>query len=164
MILDRHQISGYGINFIPTVKITQSRQYKKLSTPLKQQQYLQDYFFKRLSEAAEGNIRVAIYFWLSAIDEFEESIINVLLDIKFESQFLLQLPVDELLSLAAFIQHEYLNEAQHAEIFNQSYTDSCIFIENLYKKGLLSRNSDDFLIHPYLYRPVVRALKLRNII
>lgn len=164
MILDRHQISGYGINFIPTVKIAQSRQYKKLTTPLKQQQYLQDYFFRRLSEAAEGNIRVAIYFWLSAIDEFEESTINVLLDIKFESQFLHQLPVDEILSLAAFIQHEYLNEAQHAEIFNQSYTDSCIFIENLYKKGLLIRNSDDFLIHPYLYRPVVRALKLRNII
>jgi hypothetical protein len=164
MILDRHQISGYGINFDPPAKIAQSRQYKKLSTPLLKQQYLQDYFFKRLSEAAEGNIRVAIYFWLSSIDAFQESSINMTLDIKSESQFLYQLPTDEILSIAAFIQHEYLNEEQHALIFNQLFADSCILIERLYKKGLLIRDEDRFLIHPYLYRPIVRALKMKNII
>ena len=164
LILSRHQISGYGIDYIPTSKITYSRQYKKITNPLQQQQYLEDYFFKRLSDSAEGNIRVAIYFWLSAINEFKESDINISMDIKSESQFLHQLPTEEILSLAAFIQHEYLDEEKHAVIFNQTVTDSSIHIEKLYKKGLLLRNEDVFLVHPYLYRPVVRALKLRNII
>ena len=164
LILSRHQISGYGINYIPTDKITTSRQYKKITNPLKQQQYLEDNFFKHLSDSAEGNIRVAIYFWLSAINEFKETDIQISLDIKSESQFLHQLPTDEILSLAAFIQHEYLDEEKHAVIFNQTIIDSSIHIEKLYKKGLILRNNDVFLIHPYLYRPVVRALKLRNII
>ena len=164
MILTRHQISGYGINFDPPLKIEQSRQYKKLNTTLLKQQFLEEYFFDNLSEAAEGNIRVAIYFWLSAIDEFQESSIKLTLNIKSESRFIYQLPADEILTLAAFIQHEYLNEEEHALIFNQTFTDSSILIERLYKKGLLIRNEDHFLIHPYLYRPVVRALKMQNMI
>jgi hypothetical protein len=164
MILSRHQISGYGINYIPTEKIVQSRQYKKITNPSTQQHFLEDLFFKRLSESAEGNVRMALYFWLSAIDIFEESDINIALDIKSESQFLHQLPTDEILTLAAFIQHEYLDEQKHAMIFNQAYSDSRIHIEKLFKKGLLLKIEDFFMIHPYLYRPVVKALKMRNII
>ena len=164
MILSRHQISGYGIHYLPTDRIINTRQYKKITNPLRQQQFLEDYFFKRLSESAEGNIRVAIYFWLSAIVKFEESEIKISLDMKSESQFLHQLPTDEIISLAAFIQHEYLDEEKHALIFNQEISDSSIHIEKLYKKGLLLRNEEVFMIHPYLYRPVVRALKMRNII
>ncbi len=164
MILSRHQISGYGIQYLPNDRILNTRQYKKLTNPLRQQQFLADYFFRRLSESAEGNIRVAIYFWMSAIKNFEESDINVSLEIKSESQFIHQLPTDEILSLAAFIQHEYLDEGKHALIFNQEISDSSVHIEKLYKKGLLHRNEDVFMIHPYLYRPVVRALKMRNII
>jgi len=162
MILDRHQISGYSINFIPSARILRSRQYKKLISETEKYEYLQGLFFERLSDAAEGNVRVGIYLWLSAIESFTETAIDIPAETNFNLHLLSLLPPGYFFSLAGLIQHEYLTEAEHAEIFNQSVDDSGMMLEQLVKRGLIIKTEEKYSVHPFFYRAVVKSLKYRN--
>jgi len=164
MILDRHQISGYNINFTPSARILRSRQYKKLITETEKSDYLQGLFFERLSDAAEGNVRVAIYLWLSAIESFTETDIDIPAEINFNLHLLSQLQPIYLFSLAGFIQHENLTEAEHAGIFNQSADDSTMMLEQLVKRGLIIKTEEEYSVHPFFYRAIVKSLKNRNML
>ena len=164
MILDRHQISGYNINFIPSARILQSRQYKKLISETEKSEYLQGLFFERLSDAAEGNVRVGIYLWLSAIESFTETDIDIPAEPNFNLHLLNQLPPAYFFSLAGLIQHEYLTETEYAQIFNQSADDSGMMLEQLVKRGLIIKTEEKYSVHPFFYRAVVKSLKNRNML
>ena len=70
----------------------------------------------------------------------------------------------DLFSLAAFVEHEYLTEEQHALIFNQDLNESELIISRLYKRGYLEKFDKKYTVYPLLYRPVIKALKSKNIL
>jgi hypothetical protein len=164
VILKRHDVSGYRLLFQENEKILRNRQYKKLTSPEDQQKLLNKMFFDTLWLISGGNIKSALLFWLSAIIRFEEGTIEISSEIKMDHSLVLQLPADEIFSLAAIIEHEYISVEEHALVFNYSRNESKFLIERLYRKGYLAKVDNDYSVNPFLYRPVVQALKSRNIL
>lgn len=164
IILTRHQVSGYGLHFEAPEKIVNSRQFKKLKEEEDRQNYLRKNFFKELTEISGGNIKSAILFWLGALEDFSEDRVTISTRIDFDQDSILRLTADELFTLAALIQHEYLNEEQHSLVFNQELNSSRALLGRLFKKGFLEKFGDNYSVHPFLYRPVVRALISKHIL
>ncbi|MEJ2544447.1 MAG: ATP-binding protein [Calditrichaceae bacterium] len=160
----RHKASGYGLNFLSSAKFERNRTYRKLKSDTDKQEYLSEFFFKNLAENSNGNIKVAMQLWLSAIDHVEDE--NIYIDTVFnlDHRLILSLSTDENFTLAAFIQHEYLTIKEHAEIFHQSEETSDLIINRLYKKGILDINGNNYFISSFVYRPIIKNLRLKNIL
>jgi hypothetical protein len=63
--MDRHKATGYNLKFEPGQILKNSRSFRKLmDDEVKTQEYLKEYYFTRLSNIAEGNLSIAIIFWL----------------------------------------------------------------------------------------------------
>jgi hypothetical protein len=164
IILKRHRVSGYELEFEVTPDIAQTRKFKKLDTKAEQQSYLQDLFFKQLNELASGNVTVALLFWQKAINKVTKDRIVVMPEIQLDHSFLFQMPAEELFTLAALIQHENLDHQQHARIFRQSEQKSELLLERMRNSGILIKRQKGYVIHLFLFRPIVRALKAKNIL
>lgn len=164
MILARHQMSGFRLQYSVPAKISESRSYKKLSSEDERKAYLEQQFFEELAEEAGGNIKSTILHWLNAIESIDEEEITIAGQFDLDFSFLTQLPSIELYALAAFIQHEYLTTEQFSRIFNISIDDSELLLGRMSRKGYLESNGPDFYIPTMFYRPAVRALKLKNIL
>lgn len=162
VILKRHQVSGFGLNFEEPQKVLKSRQYKKLTREEDKKEFLMNNFFEELCDISGGNIKSSIFFWLSTLKEFDEEKINVAESIDLDHTILYTLSADEYFSFAALIQHEYLNYGQHALIFNQEVDTSRSMLGRLHKKGFLEKKNEVFSIHPLLFLPILRVLKAKN--
>ena len=160
----RHKASGYGLNFLTSTKFDRNRTYRKLKSDDEKQRFLSDYFFKNLAEDSNGNIKVVMQLWLSAIDKVEEEDIYIDTEFNLDHRIIFNLTNDENFTLAAFIQHEYLTIKEHAKIFHQSEETSKLMINRLYKKGILDLNGNNFVISTFIYRPIIKNLKLKNIL
>lgn len=163
IILKRHRMSGYNLIFEEPIELTRSKKFK-LATENEKQKIIDDYFFKKLAGLSAGNIRVAIFFWQSCIKKITKEKMIISPELNFDFSFITQLPSDILLTFAALIQHESLNEQQHALIFNQDKPDSALLLNRLLNKGYLRNSDSGFYVHPFLYRPIIKALYERNIL
>ena len=85
-------------------------------------------------------------------------------EIQLDHSFLFQMPAEELFTLAALIQHENLDHQQHARIFRQSEQKSELLLERMRNSGILIKRQKGYVIHLFLFRPIVRALKAKNIL
>ena len=160
----RHKASGYGLNFSTSTKFERNRSYRKLKSDNDRQVFLSDYYFKNLAEDSNGNIKIAMQLWLSSIDKVEDEDIYINTEFNFDHRIILNLTHDENFTLAAFIQHEYLSIKEHAKIFHQSEETSELMINRLYKKGILDLNGNYYVINTFVYRPIIKNLKLKNIL
>jgi hypothetical protein len=164
IILKRHRVSGFEIFYPELEGISQTRKYKKLDSPQKRQDYLQNLFFKDLNELSRGNITVAMLFWQRSIQEVLSDKLVVYPQIKIDFSFLYQLSYEELFTLAAFMQHEILNEEQHALIFHQNIKKSALIFNRLRNNGIILVHTNGYYIHPFLYRAIISTLKSKNIL
>ena len=163
-ILKRHRVSGYLLEFDVTPAIVKLRAYRKLQSDEDRKAFLRRRFFDQLAGLAAGNIRVVILFWLTAIREVTKEKMVLSPDIEFDHSFVYQLPPDELFTLAALIQHEMLNAERHARIFRQDIRDSLLILNRMERIGYLLKSEETYSIHPFMYRPVVKALQSKNIL
>ncbi len=164
IILKRHRVSGFDLEFSVPEEVAGNRKYKKLSTFEEKQAYLQNLFFEELNDVSSGNISVAMLFWLRAITGVSKEKLTVSPLINFDYSFLHLLPAEELFTLAALLQHEVLTTGHHALIFRQDIKKSYLLLNRMRNIGILNEGSTGFLIHPFLYRPVVRTLKSKYIL
>ncbi|UCF65042.1 MAG: ATP-binding protein [bacterium] len=164
IVLKRHRVSGFEIEFTIPEDLLNSRKFKKLGTDDKQQELLQNLFFKDLNDLSNGNITVAMLFWQRAIREVLSDRLVVYPLINIDFSFLYQLSYEELFTLAAFMQHEIINIKQHSQIFHQNETKSALMLNRLHNNGIILPHPNGYHIHPFLYRAIVRTLKSKNIL
>ena len=164
IILKRHRLSGYNLAFEVPNDLVKSRKFIALVSENDRQKTIQDYYFEKLSGLSAGNIRVALFFWLSSIKEISKDKMIISPELNFDFTFISMLPADILFTFAALIQHENLNEINHALVFNQDVFDSALVLNRLYNKGYLQKNDLGYFVHPFLYRPIVKVLNSRNIL
>jgi|GEM_PF-612056 len=164
IILKRHRASGYQLLFQPTAEIANSRRFNKLDSEQARQAFLQNQFFRQLTELAAGNITVGILLWLRSYKEVTQNKLIIPANIDFDPIFLYQLPPEELFTLVALLQHDILSAEHHALVFHQEIQQSLLLLNRMANKGFLVQKSNGYQIHPFLYRPVVRVLKSGNII
>lgn len=165
VILTRHRVSGYDLHFQPSKEMKSSRSFKKLEAdPSEQQKLVRTEFFKGLSKVAQGNISIAMLYWLRSIrntglDSIEIapfSEINVTLGDAFTN--------DDLFTLASLVQHDDLNVSELALTLNMSEHESLLILSKLSARAILLEKNHRFFLNPLLYRHIVNALKLKNII
>ncbi len=163
-ILKRHRISGYKCRYREPEKLMSNKKYRKLASEDERQAFLEDMLFGQIAELSRGNMRVAMLFWLSSIRQIQSDGMLVDPEIEFDHTFIYQFGDDDMFTFAALVQHEKLSVEQHALIFHHEIMVSELRLNRLFGKGYLEKKDGNFYIHPFLYRPVVKALQSKNIL
>ena len=164
IILKRHRVTGYQLLFEIPERIRKTRKYRRLSSEEDQQKHLENLFFERLESFGSGNVLVTMLFWLIAIQQIEQNRLILSPEISIDYSFLHHLSPEELFTLGTVLQHEVLKAEEYAEVFHQDLQQSVLLMNTLYNKGMLIESPVGYMIHPFLYRPIVRLLKVRNIV
>ena len=164
VIMKRHRVSGYQLEFETPANFDKSTRLKRSLSESARQDVLRKSFFQQLNRLASGNLTVAILFWLKAVREIKSDRFLIAPFIEFDPSFLSQMSSPDLFTFAAFLQHETLTPAHHAKIFHQAEETSVMQISKLERSGILVKKSKGYQIHYLLYRPMVRTLKLHNIL
>ena len=164
VILKRHRVSGFLLEFSYFDELQKNRVFRKKKTNEARQEYLKNLFFNMLNELSQGNITVAMLYWLRSIQQFSKDRVILKTELKFDFNFLQQLPDDDLFTLAAVFIHETLDASDHALIFRLTVDVSFLQLNRLQRSGLLEESVYGFRINPLLYRPLERTLKAKNIL
>lgn len=121
-------------------------------------------YFQKLAEIAEGNIVLALFYWLRSIRRMEEHVL-VLGDPEIiELEFLDRLPLAHLHTIAAIILHGGLSETAHQRVFQLPAVESRLQLAALADSHMVFLAGDgEYKINKVLYRPFIRMLTSRNI-
>jgi len=164
-ILTRHKATGYELTFEPGTATQKSRAFKKImSDESEKQQYLREQYFNRLNQIAEGNLSIAMNFWLQSIKEFDDRSVKQL-PTEIADLDKLEVPSrDVLFTLAALVLHENLTEKELSMALHQDVSESRLMLARLKSKGIVQSSDERYKLNHLIYRQVVRLLKRRNII
>lgn len=164
LIMTRHRVTGYHMKFNIPPQVTSNRRFKKIKDEDDQQAFLRSYCFENLHDVAMGNVSVGILFWLRAIDRIEDHTMYINPMISFDESALASLSMDEMFALGAVLQQDTISAEILSQVFHQDIKQSRTMMDLLTNRGILTRRSGNYRIHPFLYRPVALALKRLNIL
>jgi hypothetical protein len=164
IILKRHRLSGYELEFQPDEKDKADKRYKRLGSEKERQEYLAHAFFTDLDARSQGNISVALLLWQLSVENIKPNKVVICNEMEHETGFLAMLQEDELFTLETIVEMELLTIQEHAEIFNQDEWMSEMLLLRLKNKGLLFRSGAGFQIHLLLYEQIIRVLDDKNIL
>ncbi len=166
LILKRQKASGYQLEYIPDASTQKSRAYKKhLDDKEAEQQFLENKYFDKLTNLAEGNATVGMILWIRSINEINEAYFTI------ESlEFMNTTSLDGLdrisqFALSAFILHDSLTAKELSSLLNQTESEAEMTVSRLASRGLLVATKENYYaLNDLVYRQVVRLLKNRNIL
>lgn len=163
LILKRHAISGYSIRYQPNKQQAKLRQYRKLPAAEKQA-YLEEKYFANLNRFAEGNISLALHFWLRSTKEVQER--QIIMSSLYESDygFLNTLSTTQLVVLTMIALHDGINSFHLSQILRRPEEEAAMELNQLYDDSVVVKRDDYFLINPLLYRQLIEFLKRKNFI
>ncbi|NGP88186.1 hypothetical protein [Fodinibius halophilus] len=165
VILNRHRSSGYTLHFEADNETTKSRSYLKLMDDEdKEQKYLQEDYFEKLTELAEGNASVAMIFWIRSIRKFDDRCCYIQPLEVTSLEMIEDLNPQVLFTLAAFVLHDTLTDEQLSMVSHTTKEKSRLMINRLQSRGLLVEKEGMYAINHLMYRQIIRVLKERNII
>lgn len=165
IILKRHWVSGYTLRIETPEEAVHSGKSRNQEVKNDPQTFYKNLLFEQLQELGAGNISVTMLFWLSAIKTVEKDTLVLSPKVQFEPTSLYGLPSEELFTLAALLQHEGLNAREHALVFRQEERQSTLLLSRMRRRGILiERANGRYQVNPLIYRPIVQALKIKNIL
>lgn len=168
-IMARHEVSGFALKFETEQPAAEDGRWRRLlgreaKGELTRKESQRRRFFQQLADIAEGNIVLALFYWLRSIRRMEEHVL-VLGDPEIiELEFLDRLPLAHLHSLAAIILHGGLSEATHQRVFQLTPMESRLQLSALEDSHMVFLSADgEYKVNKVLYRPFIRLLTTRNI-
>ena len=163
VILKRHKISGYNLNFKPSKEEEESKSYKKIPDG-KKQDFLFKQYFSDLNKFAKSNISLALLFWLRSAKEVSGDTITIgsLRDIDFS--FLSSLETPKVFTLYALLIHDGLTVESFSLVNNLPEVQSRLMLYVLLDDGVIVQKNGLYKINPLLYRQIVTLLQTKNII
>ncbi len=164
-ILARHKATGYELKFEPGPATQKSRAFKKIiSSDTDAQEFLKKQYFDRLDKIAEGNLSIAMIFWMQSIKEFDDKYVTQL-PTEVADLDKLEVPSrDVLFTLSALVLHQNLNVEELSIALHQDISVSRLMLSRLKSKGIVQETDNGFILNQLVYRQVVRLLRRRNII
>jgi hypothetical protein len=164
IILTRHRLSGFDLEYQPSESDLNDRRYKKLTSEKDRQAFLEREFFKDLQNLTGGNISIALLRWQLSVKSIKPDKVYIQTDPYFNPQFLHSLEDEELFTLELIIELEVLTIEEHAEIFKIDKQQSERILLRLKNKGILFRTSDGFQIHLLVFKQILKVLDSKNIL
>lgn len=164
-ILARHRATGYDLHFVENTAVKKAKRFRKRETnPAKLQENQENVFFEKLSKLAEGNLSIAIMFWLQSIKKIEKNTF-LISPIEITEVDKLEIPSREVLfTLASLVIHDRLTSSELAISLHQDEVQSRLMLMRLKSKGIVVEFENMFTLNHLVYRQVIRLLKRRNII
>ena len=177
-IMARHEVSGYHLRFLSDDAPARNleRRLRKASGEEAKQAVLRRVFFERLSTVSRGNVLIALFYWLRSIQKVEGDTMEVSPLRPFQFDFIRELGLDKLFTLAALLQHGTLNAAEHTAVFHTSKTSSQLLLDALAALNLIrvfdpgdgatgiGDEDPNYAINEMMRRPVVEVLMSRHIL
>lgn len=161
----RHAMSGMSLRFAPTKEDLRSRGYRRAPTDVAREAEVEQRYFERLGEVADGNIGLALLHWLRSIRAVDGEQLTIGGPPRGDAASLKSLDVPALLAIAAVIQHGGLSGAEHAAIFEGRLQESERLLWSLADAGILCRRETGrYDMERPIHRPAVRLLQERNIL
>ncbi len=163
VILKRHKISGYNLNFKPAKEEETSKSFKKISKE-KKQEYLSKQYFSDLNKFAKSNISLALLFWLRSTREVSGDTITIgsLRDMDFS--FLSSLETSKVFTLHSLLIHDGLTIESFSIINNLPEAQCRLMLLVLLDDGVIIQKQRLYKINPLLYRQAVNLMQTKNII
>ncbi|MFT5365399.1 MAG: hypothetical protein ACI8V2_000336 [Candidatus Latescibacterota bacterium] len=169
-VMARHDVSGFGLQFMPGDSPSVLRRLKKRADKRGQQEILREIFFEHLADASKGNVQIALFYWLRSIKEIKDDTVFVTELKPLRFAFLNTLNADKLFTLAAMLQHGTLTVGEHVSVFRSSKAMSQGLLETLAASNLIqiregAKDDGDvrYAVNPVMRRPVVDLLWNRHI-
>ena len=163
IIFRRNQLSGYKIIFEPPANHHENKAYNKLNEEEKQE-YLRKEFFVNLNKSCNGNISLALLYWLRSTRGVTEENITITNIREIDFSFVNAFSSDYMFTLHAIIIHDGLTMEDYSKIFNTTLHLARNILIPMLEKGLLIRPKEKFNINPILFRQVTQHLKSKNFI
>lgn len=163
IILKRHRVSGFNLEFQPSENDLNSKNFIQLNHEEKQE-YLKEKYFTLLNKIVQSNITLAQLFWLRSTVKVEGNTIFIasLRDLDFS--FMKSLSDDKIFALSSFLLHEGMSEEDYLTVFNQNITASKLNVISLLDDGIIIEENGIYYVNPLLYRHTVNTLKSKNIL
>lgn len=168
-IMARHEVSGFALQFETELEDARDGPWARLlgreaRGELTRKETQRRRYFQQLAAIAEGNIVLALFYWLRSIRRMEEHVL-VLGDPEIiDLEFLERLPLEHLHTIAAIILHGGLSKAAHRRVFQIPAAESRLQLAALADSHMIFLARDgEYKINKVLYRPFIRLLAARNI-
>ena len=133
------------------------------------QEHLAESFFSALTNASQGNIRLALFYWLRSLHDYqsETDTIEVSPLKPLDTRFLYDLEPEQLIALATLIIHSGLTIEEFATVSRLSAPQSRALITHLHQNNLLTIDRgkvDTFYVNAVLFGPIVDHLRAHHIL
>ncbi|MDX1674100.1 MAG: hypothetical protein R3314_04780 [Longimicrobiales bacterium] len=168
-IMARHEVSGFALRFESEgSEATESRWSRILRREAKgeltRKESQRKLFFHDLAGIAEGNIVLALFYWLRSIRRMDDHVLVLGEPEIIDLEFLERLPLAQLHTIAAIILHGGLSEAAHQRVFQLPAAESRLQLAALADSHMIFLARDgEYKINKVLYRPFIRLLASKNI-
>lgn len=165
VIMLRHKATGYHLRFEANEETKKLRSYRKIEgSDQDEQEFLKNRFFEKLCRIADGNITMAMTFWIKSIQRFEDDTIFISGLRSVDIDNLEDFSRDVLFLLAALKMHDVLTVKELSMALHKDEHDCRLLLSILQAKGLLNESGGHFSINQLVYRQISRMLEQRNII
>jgi Kef-type K+ transport system membrane component KefB len=164
IIMNRHNATGFELVFLTENGYKHSKKKKDAG-----KDKAADEFFERLNEFSEGNILTAMFYWLKSINSVQGNVIKMNPCKRINLSALDEIGIVSALTLGNIIQHGWITDEEHSEIFNMPLEQSREILTNLANMNLiyqdrLAIDSNKYFLNKYLYKPIEKELLKRNIL
>lgn len=164
-IMTRHRVSGYQAVFTPSESVKRSRAYKKLIDDEEARQaFLEAEYFDDLTKWSQGNITIAMLFWLRSIRDVNVDTFTITPFSKDLTEIGDTFLLDDLFALASILQHEDISVAELAMNQNRSETDCRLTLTRLHVRRMLTEKNGRYSLNTVLLRPMTVVLESKNIL
>jgi len=163
IVQKRHNVSGYGLQFLPGKSDLNNRKLMRLPDE-QRQMLLQRQYFTQLNQLAKGNLSVAFIFWMRSLQKIEDNILFVNSMSGFKGDFIQALAREKLFCLHALLIHDGLDADDFCKVMRYLPDAGYMKLFQMVDDGLLLKIDERYVINLLLYRPIINALKAHNLL
>lgn len=162
-ISKRNEYENLKTEFLPTEESLKSMTFEKLDDDEKQA-FLSEKFFKQLHKLSNGNISLALLYWVRAIEKIEDNRVYVKGIDDLDHSFVKNLSSEALFALQALILHDGLTLHDFSIVMNEPSEECRKMLMPMLEKGLLIQPHKKYNINPAIYQQVHDHLSSKNFI
>lgn len=163
IIFKRNEYENITIEFLPKDESLKSMTFEKLEDDEKQA-FLSEKFFKQLHKLSNGNISLAMLYWVRAIEKIDEKFVYVRGIDDLDYSFIKNLSYEALFALQALILHDGLTLNDFSIVMNEPHEECRKMLMPMLEKGLLIQPRKKFNINPAIYKHIHDHLSSKNYI
>ncbi|MGR8942333.1 MAG: AAA family ATPase, partial [Gammaproteobacteria bacterium] len=157
LILSLHGKSGFKLSYDDIIHATGSHELDNIL-------YIENRFFRLLSQQSRGNPRLAVYLWLSALHRTGKATLRVGLPVEAETGLFSEMSEDSLFVYASLARHENLTLSQAVEVTQLPEGTVRHTLEFGMSQKLLECRGAVFKVAPLYQYPLIQYLLAKHFI